>query len=91
MPYLKPQDKKTLKSTVATLCRASAHISPDQFPGVLNYLISQIISARIKALGPKYHLFNEIIGALECAKHEIYRRLVVAHEKKKIIENGDVF
>ena len=32
-----------------------------------------------------------ILGAVECAKLELYRRAVVPYEKKKIKENGDVY
>ena len=38
-----------------------------------------------------YAEINRIIGALECAKLEIYRRLAVPYEDEKIILNGDVF
>jgi len=38
-----------------------------------------------------YSEYNEIIGILECAKMEVYRRLVVPYEDKKIEQNTDVF
>ena len=34
---------------------------------------------------------NAIIGALECAKLELYRRVAAPYEDDKIIENGDVY
>jgi hypothetical protein len=34
---------------------------------------------------------NAIIGALECAKMEWYRRMAVPYEDKKIVEEGDVY
>ena len=34
---------------------------------------------------------NELIGALECAKQELYRRVVAPYEEDKIEENGDVY
>jgi broad-specificity NMP kinase len=39
---------------------------------------------------PKYHKYNAAVGVLECAKLELYRRLVSGYEDTKIIENGDV-
>jgi hypothetical protein len=38
-----------------------------------------------------YSDYNEIIGVLECAKMEFYRRLAAPYEDSKIIVNGDVF
>jgi len=36
-------------------------------------------------------LINAIIGALECAKLELYRRVAAPYEDDKIAENGDVY
>jgi len=41
--------------------------------------------------GPSYQTINDIIGALEGAKMEFYRRVVVPYEDKKIKDNGDVY
>ena len=38
----------------------------------------------------RYEDYASVIGALECAKQELYRRLVAPYEDKKIKENGDV-
>ena len=38
-----------------------------------------------------YAEFNEAIGAIECAKLELYRRMLAPYEDRKIAENGDVF
>lgn len=38
-----------------------------------------------------YQAINDIIGALESAKMEIYRRIAAAYEDQKILENSDVF
>ncbi len=35
--------------------------------------------------------FNAVVGALECAKLELYRRMVAPYENGKIAENGDVY
>jgi len=39
----------------------------------------------------KYKTFESIIGMLESAKLEFYRRLMASYEDKKKEENGDVF
>ena len=39
----------------------------------------------------EYARINELIGVLECAKLELYRRIAVPYEDTKIAENGDVY
>ena len=58
--------------------------------GQLNFLISKLM---VEQLGKEVHYarINELIGALECAKLELYRRVAVPYEDAKIKENGDVF
>jgi len=34
---------------------------------------------------------NEVIGVLECAKLELYRRVAAPYEERKRIENGEVY
>jgi len=60
--------------------------------GELNYALTKI-AHKYLVTGTKinYQRFNDIVGALESCKLEIYRRLVAEYENKKIIENGDVF
>ena len=45
----------------------------------------------IKRLGLNYQNINDIVGALDGAKAEFQRRVVVDYEKAKIEENGDVY
>jgi hypothetical protein len=58
--------------------------------GELNFLITRLVLARLGE-HPRYEDFNAAIGALECAKLELYRRMVAPYEDKKIVENGDVY
>lgn len=65
-------------------------------PGHLNYLITMLcidyLKARTLANGEyRYATVNEIVGVLECAKQEFYRRAVVRLEEAKIATNGDVY
>ena len=39
----------------------------------------------------KYSEINSVIGVLECAKMELYRRIAAPYEDKKCEENGDVY
>ena len=60
-------------------------------PGQLNYRITKECIKYITILGATYKTFNEIIGVLECAKLEFYRRQLAAYEDQKRNQNGDVY
>jgi hypothetical protein len=82
MPYIK-QEKRY------DLTYPEAYKQP-QDAGELNFVISDIISVYL-GLSPKYENINEVIGVLECAKLELYRRIAAPYEDKKKEENGDVY
>jgi len=58
--------------------------------GSLNYQITKIIHDYILYKGLCYGAINEAVGALECAKLELYRMVAAPYEDKKIKENGSV-
>lgn len=58
----------------------------------LDYAITRLLNGYLKQKGRfAYAELNEAVGALECAKLELYRRLVAPYEEGKIAENGDVY
>jgi hypothetical protein len=60
--------------------------------GELNYVITKTCLDYLDtADNPGYAEYNEVIGVLECAKLELYRRAVAPYEDKKIVQNGDVY
>ncbi len=79
MPYIKAEDRDALDCG-DIICT----------PGELNYVITDLV---VNYLGdkPNYAKFNEVIGVLECAKLELYRRMVAPYEDTKKEENGDVY
>ena len=61
-------------------------------PGSLNFTITRLCDQYICARGGvSYTLLNEVIGVLECAKLELYRRVAAPYEDKKLQANGDVY
>ncbi len=62
-----------------------------QNAGELNYKITQVINEYLKEFNTCYDTFNDVIGALEGAKLEFYRRVVAPYEDEKIKANGDVY
>jgi hypothetical protein len=85
MPYIKQEDRSffderlTFKSTVI-------HSAGD-----LNYCITKLVDHYITAHGKNYANINAAIGALECAKLELYRRIAAPYEDSKIQQNGDAY
>ena len=63
-----------------------------QTAGELNYVVTRIVDRYLVDKGGiRYAHLNEAIGALECAKLELYRRLAAPYEDEKIRESGDVY
>lgn len=80
MPYIKQIDRTEVEMGKA-----------NKSAGELNYLITRIIQAQWINSARRYQDINDILGALEGAKAEFYRRIVVPYEENKIKENGDVY
>ena len=60
-------------------------------PGSLNYLITEVITTYLTYHSWSYATMNDIVGALECAKMEFNRRIMVPYEDYKWGVNGDVY
>lgn len=62
-------------------------------PGELNYCITRLVLHYLSQGGPtpSYAGMNAVIGVLECAKLELYRRMVAPYESVKCLENGEVY
>jgi len=58
--------------------------------GELNYAITKLVLEYLPA-SPSYSNYNSVVGVLESAKLEFYRRSVSAYEDNKVKENGDVY
>jgi len=79
MPYIKKERRKDVI------------VSGALNAGELNYEITQIINRYLIKKEEKYQTYNDIIGALEGAKLELYRRKIAPYEDMKKDANGDVY
>ena len=79
MPYIKTKQRHHLRDGMV------------QNSGELNYKITELLTDYIRCHGLCYKNINDMIGALEGAKMELYRRVVAPYEDLKIKENGDVY
>ena len=59
--------------------------------GELNFKLTSACLDYLDVMGTSYSTFNDILGALEGCKLELYRRQIASYEDQKIISNGDVF
>ena len=87
MPYIRQDFKQFLNTKsvaeVGDLCTT---------PGELNFVITSIVRDYFNRTDKgNYQAINDIVGALEGAKIEFYRRVAAPYEDKKIQENGDVY
>lgn len=82
MPYIKKQCRPEIDRILS--CFDSLN------EGEINYVITKICREYIIEHGESYVNYNALVGILECAKLELYRRKVSNYEDLKIIENGDV-
>ena len=82
MPYIKQERRDTYRVFEGTQF---------QGPGDLNYVFTKVLNAYVEQYGLKYQVINDVVGALEGAKLEFYRRVAAPYEDGKIKENGDVY
>ena len=59
--------------------------------GDLNYQFSKLVNDFLAMKGLSYSAINEAVGALECAKLELYARVARPYEDKKALQNGEVY
>lgn len=84
MPYVKKDLRDKIISDSRLECKEFS-------TGALNFTLSANINFYLMAHGLSYQTINDVIGALEGAKMEFYRRVAVPYEQKKLKENGDVY
>jgi len=80
LPYIKQEIRDKIDDDLAI-----------EEPGELNFLVSRLCDGYIAQNGLSYTTLNEIVGVLECAKMEIYRRVAARYEDIKLSENGEVY
>lgn len=86
MPYIEQSRRDALRPIVGAIYGTRLETA-----GEVNYVITQVLVQYLSKDRTSYAALNEVIGVLECAKLEVYRRLAAPYEDTKIEENGDVF
>ncbi len=79
MPYIKKSDKLLLQTYFPSTA------------GELNYTLTMILKQYLFTKGESYQTYNDMMGVLEGAKLELYRRKISGYEDLAIEKNGDVY
>lgn len=89
MPYIKQEDRQRISIPVKNILAPGVRTVGD-----LNYAITLLCHEFLTHLHDDqkvgYADYNSVVGVLESAKLEFYRRMIVPYEDTKIQENGDV-
>jgi hypothetical protein len=83
MPYILQDERDKYYDKLLDMPIANA--------GDLNFCITTLCDQYLRAKGLRYEHINTVIGALECAKLELYRRIAAPYENRKWDANGDVY
>ena len=84
MPYILPEERHLFEDGIQSVV---AHI---ECAGDLNFIFTRIVHEYLNRRGHNYANMNEVIGAIECMKLELYARVIRVYEDTKIASNGDV-
>lgn len=90
MPYIEPKNRPKFDLEIENLASKVIAEGTEGRAGNLNYSITTLLHKVLDSSRLGYSQYNEIIGMLECAKLELYRRKIAPYEDVKIEENGDV-
>ena len=84
MPYIDPLRRVYFTDALDSL------LDDISSPGELNFVVTSLLHGILKRQGKSYGQLNALVGVLECAKLEFYRRKAAPYEDEKVAENGDV-
>jgi hypothetical protein len=88
MPYIREEDRIKFKPILEELDEILLHSSMNT--GDMNYLITKIVHMFLEEKGLSYQHLNDMIGVLECAKLELYRKIASDYEDTKEKLNGKI-
>jgi hypothetical protein len=87
MPYITQADRSLVETQLDLFGLDWA----PQNAGQLNFLVSTFMQNYMDANGLSYANVNEMVGALECMKLELYRLVAGPYEDIKADSNGPVY
>jgi hypothetical protein len=85
MPYIDDKDREKFGEELVKVAKSIENA------GQMNYVVTMLIKSYLERKGLRYQNLNDLLGALEGAKLELYRRVVAPYEDEKVESNGDVY
>ena len=85
MPYIEDEDREKFEPELAKVAQSIDNA------GQMNYVVTMLIKSYLERKGLRYQNPNDLLGALEGAKLELYRRVAAPYEDEKVESNGDVY
>ncbi len=93
MPYIPQEDRPTYDALISQLADLLCGQPPQKRKGHANYVVTQILRRAWgvdEAANESYSNYADVVGTLECAKLELYRRRLAAYEDTAIDKHGDL-
>ena len=92
MPYIPVEQRGKFDEPADRIGEILNGLPENELAGSLNYAMTRILWQLCgHGVGKRrYARMNAVIGAVECAKLEMYRRVVALYEDEKIQSAGDV-
>lgn len=91
MPYVTQKERNYLEPIINELVDELQNTPMNKRGGSCNYAVCTLLLRALKPeMGWNYAALSNVIGTLECAKQEIYTRLVAPYELKAVERNGDL-
>ena len=88
MPYIMPLVRGLYNGYIRNITNTlNRRKKLTNISGELNYIITKIF---LDTNPRRYNDYNTLIGVLECAKLELYRKKIAIYEEEKIVENGEI-
>lgn len=87
MPYI----SRGRRALLVTQPAPARGVNEPRGAGELTYQLTHVIEEYRRIHGDRFQTYSDMLGALEAAKLEAYRRVVAKYEDGKLVANGDVF
>jgi uncharacterized protein DUF6899 len=89
VPYILKERREVIDSGMEVLADEMKRLGWNA--GDVNYAMTRLALEFVRRHGKSYQTLNAVMGIFECAKAEMYRRLVAPYEEGKCYANGDVY
>lgn len=92
MPYIEQEERDQIDPKLEELLMHMGPLTPGQFVYIIYQIaLWQATNGGVDKLPVNWTKCNEIVGNIDCAGKEFYRRVVGPYEGEAIAKNGDCY